>query len=365
MFVRILQLGLVACLLVGCNQLKVRDHIYAGKPLWEEKPYLIKGTNEMHTLTPTIVERAPGLANLIHQVFGIKKENKLKVSEIFSDSKVVEDNAPIPSELATSAVMKVVVGTLAQAVYSTDSSTVALATQIKALTPTKLSADDFSRFRDSLVKMFNANIAVDAISNLSPSDLIPKNLLERYLTAYYKGEYIDRIGSTLAKPKIGTTISNETISNLTHILLDVIVDYVILSAPAIKAPIVYKKVDSKNVYFNVTKKAPTFAKVLIEIDNSKDAWKRVLEEVKPNDAACQGISEEELEKIQRVAGIAGDNAQILSGWIVRLFGGANLGVVIMGKISIGDNETLARLADTVAEVLMRRATEFIVATGEY
>lgn len=67
----------------------------------------------------------------------------------------------------------------------------------------------------------------------------------QYFSAYYKGNFVDRDGGTLAKPTLGTTISDTTISNAATVALEAMFDFAVLtsdlggSTEAIKAPIVY------------------------------------------------------------------------------------------------------------------------------
>jgi hypothetical protein len=73
--------------------------------------------------------------------------------------------------------------------------------------------------------------------------------------------------------------------------------------------------------------------------------------------------------VRMIGGAAGDAAQPVTGMIVRAFGGANLGVSFglgaLGKFSLGDNETLTKLVDTVVENVPRRATEMAIANALY
>lgn len=76
-----------------------------------------------------------------------------------------------------------------------------------------------------------------------------------------------------------------------------------------------------------------------------------------------GIDRKELKLIRSLSGLAGDRSKILSGAVYRLFGGAEISFVIGGNFSFGDNETLAKILDTLFEVAAKRISEEIAYQG--
>jgi hypothetical protein len=99
----------------------------------------------------------------------------------------------------------------------------------------------------NLIQQPSANqTRLNQFHNLSTDPNITFELLAfQYFSAYYKGNFVDRDGGTLAKPTLGTTISDTTISNAATVALEAMFDYAVLSSDlggsteAIKAPIVY------------------------------------------------------------------------------------------------------------------------------
>ncbi len=43
--------------------------------------------------------------------------------------------------------------------------------------------------------------------------------------------------------------------------------------------------------------------------------------------------------------------------IVRTFGGIDIGFVIVGRVSVGDNDTLAKIVETIVGVTVQRGSE--------
>lgn len=87
---------------------------------------------------------------------------------------------------------------------------------------------------------------LNRIHNLaSNSSVSLESLMFEYFSAYYKGNFVDRDGGALAKPTVGTTISDTTISNAATVALEAMFDYAALNSDlsgagqAIKAPVVY------------------------------------------------------------------------------------------------------------------------------
>lgn len=213
-----------------------------------------------------------------------------------------------------------------------------------------------------------------------------KAILAAYLKEYLSGKFVDRAGNELPKPKLGKTIGNDTITGFETVLLEAVFDYAFLTpaiytegdmayeetyvgplnqdadvqvTPVNGAPVAYKvklsggdryfvqvyKEKGKPKIFNKEKKQPTFVKVLprLILPLSTDSHK--------------GVTELELETIGFVSDLSSQGSQQLSGLITRLFGGVHIGFGILGKISIGDNDTVAKAIEAFAEVSSRRYLE--------
>lgn len=190
------------------------------------------------------------------------------------------------------------------------------------------------------------------------------DLIRRYLMAYYKGEFVDRDGAKLGKPEIGMKITNETITGLFRVVLSAVFDVVVLSADDIKYPIVFNvQPDGSRKWVTKDNAKPTLAVVLEEKLGSAATWPGKMETAKAGNSP--GMNETKLKVLGYVSGVAGDIADGLAGSLLRTLGGADVGFLVLGKISIGDNETLMRIADVFIEWLARRATELAIATELY
>ena len=99
----------------------------------------------------------------------------------------------------------------------------------------------------SLVKNPNTNSDTNptALAASDPAKLTFGQLALEYFLAYYNGKFVDRNGTQPAKPSIGLTITDTTLSNVATVGMDAIYDYTVLSAArqggdkVIKAPVVY------------------------------------------------------------------------------------------------------------------------------
>jgi hypothetical protein len=86
----------------------------------------------------------------------------------------------------------------------------------------------------------------------------------------------------------------------------------------------------------------------------------VIEPIQTDDN-LPGLTAEKLQVIQFLQGIASDGAQGLSGLILRTFGGVHIGVAFgvgaLGKISIGDDNTLVAIFEAIVGEIVSRGTE--------
>jgi len=164
-------------------------------------------------------------------------------------------------------------------------------------------------------------------------------IIKQYLITYYsdsKNGYVDREGAVYKRPEIKTSIGNDIITAVALIALEGVFDG-ILNVP------VYKDASGK---FQTAKGVePTVHK--LKFTNAEEIVS------KGND----GITELELKAIRYLSGLASDQSKALSGLVVRAFGDLEIGFVIGGHFSFGDNDTLAKLLDTIFEVSSKRIVE--------
>ncbi len=73
-----------------------------------------------------------------------------------------------------------------------------------------------------------------------------------------------------------------------------------------------------------------------------------------------GLTKQEVCLIDYAAGLSGEASEGLAAVIVRSLGGANAGpVFVLGKVSVGDNQTIAKLVDALVETHTKRSADII------
>lgn len=161
-----------------------------------------------------------------------------------------------------------------------------------------------------------------------------------YFSAYYEGKFVDRFGSTLPKPVLSQTVASTEIAGTTAVLFELILD------SALHTP-VWKDKDG-NYYPGKKKVVPT-------------AVTAGLAQIQPlipdtNTHRC-GITALKAQAIQYLAQTAGSRASMLGGMVGSSFGGISIGLGVLGKLSIGDNQTLQVLVKTALTKTFERAGE--------
>ena len=268
----------------GCSFLKkdinLRKNVFLDKPIWESQLQDLK-IDPPKTLG---TKDFPGLSLLVSQVFakdiqegkisvnldlnnGLSNftgENNLKY-KVYSykyiagppgtgakEQYVLAESQPFAPAIGDHPVTKGLLRTF------TSSVSTSLLTEDEQIT-WKLPADLTLSTKDfeSFVKLFSKNVVAPFHKSWSDND--PNNphfkihvfaedkvislagLLHAYLMNYYNGQFIDRTGGIYSKPKLGLTITNETITAFLSVFLEAVFDYAILADPELRVPIVYKK----------------------------------------------------------------------------------------------------------------------------
>jgi len=385
----------------------VRKDLFVSQPLWESK-HLTPVSSEAQkatmraTLAPApagliAVADRPGLAMLVRQVFGADiaaaapaqpgttSPNVLALDTLIARAPTLaNDPAPVPGELAQLPLTRVIVGSMyRQAVHRAVhvyGLSAADASRVPLNIPEKLSFKDFRDFSDgvsrTLVRPYQSTPAAEEAGGAEKLKLCRGKritlecLFAAYMTAYFNGEFVDRNGGTYSKPKIGMTITNETITSAVAILLEALFDFSIIDATNFNAPIIYD-IDaakpSEAVWLTKANKRPTLVDVAVALQLADPPTKPFTRIIEKKDAKT--LDGQRLCVVRLLGGAAGDAAQPLTGMIVRALGGGNLGVSFglgaLGKFSFGDNETLTKLIDTVVENFPRRLTEATVSDYLY
>jgi len=212
-------------------------------------------------------------------------------------------------------------------------------TVIRGYQTKTLHAQDFKEFGNLV-----ADLALDPTIRLTPGTgmrlaAAGSGTLIEYFEEYFNGEFVDRFGTQLPKPAISRTINNQFIAGALTVVLEYIFDTTI-DTPVWK---------SGNMYYpGGFAKQPTAAK-----------WKRAEEIVllpKSDSQKC-GVTELKARAISYLSHQAANRAALLSGLIGESFGGVEVGIGVLGKFSLGDNQTLQTIAKTTLSVAAMRAAE--------
>lgn len=202
-----------------------------------------------------------------------------------------------------------------------------------------LRASDFEEFGNLV-----ADLALDPTIRLTPSAgmrlaATGSGTLIDYFEEYFNGNFVDRFGTQLPKPAISRTINNQFIAGALTVVLEYIFDTTV-DTPVWK---------SGNMYYpGGFTKQPTAAK-----------WKRAeeIDLLPKSDSQKCGVTELKARAISYLSHQAANRAALLSGLIGESFGGVEVGFGVLGKFSLGDNQTLQTVAKTTLSVAAMRAAE--------
>jgi hypothetical protein len=234
---------------------------------------------------------------------------------------------------------------------------------VTAPTSVNLTDEDFKTFAKTMRNLLvSPTLAVGALQSGSPvstaaksgDSVTFKSAFVSYFSAYYKGSFVDRFGTKLAKPGISRTISDAEIASAIKVMWELVFDYT-LHTPVWKSGTTY--------YPGATTEVPTAvaAKLIVAQDLLADA-----------DSKHCGITALKAEAIEYLSNAAADRAAALGGLVGGSFGGFHFGFGVMGKLSIGDNQmlqavvkmSLSETAGRAAEEASYRALYWIPYNGE-
>jgi len=209
-------------------------------------------------------------------------------------------------------------------------------------------SSDFEKFLESTLPALGYRAWVSAESadamgsadGARASDTEVGGLIQEYLIAYFQGEFVDRRGVTLAKPAISATgVSNETIGGFFAVVWEAIYDGLY------SVPVLYRVNEEEREWLTQTGERPT----CVALGHA---------EALPVSEATPVTLDEALS-IGFVSRIAGAESSAISGWVLRLFSDVEVSMIVGADFAIGDNDTLATLADVFFEVGSRRTAEAI------
>jgi hypothetical protein len=274
-----------------------------------------------------------------------------------------EARNPLPEDLASLTFTKVVVETFISAYMRTRGENVVVTPkEVRKFTEVAL-AMNFAPYRGKGAPTHLRRLRAFTQGR----QLTWEGVARTYFNAYFLGRFIDRTGGKLSRPTIGLKVTNETITGALAVALEAISDFVILACEEIKAPVVFTKESGVETWQTAESHKPTLVTVTQHLLGQTDQpptyeYLRVVELVKDTPP---GISLVKLEQIRAASAYASDLAAAVSDLIVRSIGGVGPSLVLFGKFSIGDNDTLAKVVQTGIGWLFARATEMFVATELY
>lgn len=183
--------------------------------------------------------------------------------------------------------------------------------------------------------------------NASARPPLDKTLVA-YLTAYYKGRFTDRLSVVSSKPTFSTTIPDSEIAAAETVLLEFMMDTI--DPTPVMGDDPASSVSNTTHFFpgNSTDEPTAYATGLakyVQIPNPSSA----------TDPDVCGITTKNSWVLKDLANAAGDQAAAVGGLVANTPGGLSIGLGVIGKISIGDNQTLSTLVKTAASRLATRA----------
>ena len=161
-----------------------------------------------------------------------------------------------------------------------------------------------------------------------------------YFRAYYEGQFVSKLGESISKPKLSATIPDSEIATAETVLLEFLLDLVD------RTPVLGdtdEEKDAKTFYPGGSSK-PT----ALTTDPPLAKYTKI------KSSGC-GVTIDNYKYLVDLANGAGDRAATVGGLVANTAGGVSIGLGILGKISIGDNQTLSTLAKTAASELAVRA----------
>ncbi len=165
-----------------------------------------------------------------------------------------------------------------------------------------------------------------------------------YLSAYYNGTYVDFYGTKLTKPTITMTISDQEIAAVLSVVLDYMIDS-LKTVPVLTSDTV--PVDGTTIFYlggNDSKVMPTALSLKLA----------TFQQIPTTSTKCEW-TKANAQLLPTFATAAGDEAATVSGLVSQSVGGFEIGLGFLGKISIGDNQTLGTIVKTAASRTANRA----------
>jgi hypothetical protein len=205
--------------------------------------------------------------------------------------------------------------------------------------PDRLTHDQLKKFAD---KLFDYNL--DFYLGSPKAESINGSAFGKYFNEYYKGAFVDRFGQTIKKPELSMTVPNAEIAAALTFLMEYLTDLV--DPTPILGDTVQESASTKYYPGAGINPGP----------GAKKPTARLAQLVRYEyikDQGC-GVTTKNAYLLAVLANAASDRAAALSGLIAETPGGFGVSLGIFGKLSIGDNQTLATIVKAAASKLASR-----------
>lgn len=225
--------------------------------------------------------------------------------------------------------------------------------------------DFTSKLFDSLLRPGAASVTGLTPDPSGPSERQKRLLASRaggdnsfvaYFIAYYKGKFVDRMGQQYGPPSVSTTITDTEIEDAETVLLEFIADALDSTPVFGDTPISDPGSIPAGITFypGASKTPPTVFTATYASNPDLYVYIPTPPASGPNNLC--GITTGNVWVLRDLAMGASDEAGAVGGLIANTAGGISLGLGVVGKISIGDNQTLSGLVKTAASRVALRAS---------
>jgi hypothetical protein len=212
----------------------------------------------------------------------------------------------------------------------------------------RLTTEDFHQLYDLLVRSRMSEVG---------------HRIVQYESAYLKGEFVDRFGTKWDAPKPSWQVSDDQISETLTVMLEALADEVFYRTPvwyelpkaksAAAAAADKPKGDGRLFYPGGKPNMPTFIAV-IDDGASADSLQWKMDPMAEGKPVC-GMTELKMDALLFLSNRAGTLAAGQSGLLLGSFGGTSIGLpIVMGKLSVGDNQTLQAMFKAVVAYIAKR-----------
>lgn len=212
--------------------------------------------------------------------------------------------------------------------------------------PRKITHGQLKAFADKFFdKEFQPNLLslAGAEQKSDTKDAANTDVFVAYFKTYYDGKFVDRLGQAVTKPAISSTIPDSEIAAAETVLFEYIMDRLD------QTPVFGDQPDSDKATKFYPGGSSASKPTVLTVDKERIRYQQI------QDSGC-GVTTANICLLTGMANGAADRAATVGGLVANTPGGLSIGLGVIGKISIGDNQTLSTLVKTAASRLALRLT---------